>query len=100
EVRRRLRRAPDARELCHLVRLDVEFKTGLNYRRVNRVVPAPRTQRAKTALVVIKRVPKRILRQSRVAKFWSKIAHFRLFQSSDVISLFRISATSRNIILN
>ncbi len=66
EVRRRLRRAADARELRDAVRCDVELEERLDDRGGNRVVSATRAQRRHGAFVVAPRVAARVFRQRRV----------------------------------
>src|SRR5262249_12108805 len=69
EIGRRLRRAADAGELGHPVRLDVELEAGLDDRARDRVVAAPGAQRRYRALVVAVGIAERVLRQRRVVEF-------------------------------
>ncbi len=68
EVGRCLRRAADARELRHAVRLDRELPARLDDGGADRVVPASRAQRRHRALVVAAREPDRVHRQVRMVQ--------------------------------
>src|SRR5262249_9784627 len=69
EIGRRLRRAADAGELGHPVRLDIELETSLDDRPRDRVVAAAGAQRRYRALVVAVGVAERVLRQRGVMEF-------------------------------
>src|SRR6516164_4466722 len=78
EVGRRLRRAADAGELGHPVRLDIELETSLDDRPRDRVVAAAGAQRRDRALVVAVRVAERVLRQRGVMEFgFGDVGHSR-----------------------
>ena len=69
EIVGRLRRAADAGDLRHPVRLDRELEAGLDDRGGDRVVAAAGAQRRDLALVVAVGVAERVLRQRRVVEF-------------------------------
>src|SRR2546428_5497570 len=69
EIGRRLRRAADAGELGHPMRLDIKLETGLDDRARDRVVAAAGAQRRYRALVVAVGVAERVLRQRGVMEF-------------------------------
>ena len=69
EIRGGLRRAADARQLHHVLRLDVETPGGLDDGGGDRVVAAAGAQRRQPAFVVAAREAERILRQRGMTDF-------------------------------
>src|SRR5262249_45486374 len=69
EIGRRLRRAADAGELGHPVRLDIELETGLDDRARDRIVAAAGAQRRYRTFVVAMGIAERVLGQRRVMEF-------------------------------
>ncbi len=69
EIVRRLRRAADARQLGHAMRLDVEFETSLNHGRADGIVAAAGAQGGNAAFVIAAREAELVRRQPRMMQF-------------------------------
>ncbi len=96
EIVRRLRRAADAGDLRHPVRLDRELEAGLDDGGGDRVVSAAGAQRRDLALVVAMRVAERVLRQRGVVEFGlGDVGHETTLRSGVTFSASRSSAISR-----
>src|ERR1700761_1604557 len=87
EIIRRLRRAADAGNLGHAMRLDRELVAGLDDRGRDRVVAATGAQRRDLALVIPVRIAELVLLQARVMKFWlGNIGHDLTLRSGVTLS--------------
>ncbi len=95
QIVRRLRRTPDARQLRHAMRLDVELKARLDQRRRNRVMPATRTQRRYRAFVIAMRKPALVLLETRMPELrLGEIGHDATFVRGGLPKAFSRSAIS------
>src|SRR5215467_12255242 len=96
EVIRRLRRAADAGDLRHAMRLDRELEAGLDDGGGDRVVAAAGAQGRNLALVVAMRVAECVLRQRRVVELGlGDVGHETTLRSGVTFSASRSSAISR-----
>src|SRR3954469_23951448 len=92
EIRRGLRRAADAGNLRHLMRLDRELEARLDDSGSDRVVAAAGTQGRDRALVIAMGVAQRVLRQARMVEFrLGEIGHETTLRSGVTLRVSRRS---------
>src|SRR5215204_3019216 len=73
------------------MRLDVHLPTSLDDRRIDRIMPAPGTERGERAFVVVDCVTEIVLRECRMAECRSDVSH----EFSSVLSVIRVTNASR-----
>src|SRR5258707_5560500 len=92
----RLRRAADAGNLRHPMRLDRQFETGFDDGGGDRIVAAAGAQRRDLALVVAVGVAERVLRQRRMMELGlCDVGHDTTLRSGVTLSASRSSPISR-----
>src|SRR6185295_17211066 len=96
EIRRRLRRAADARKLRHLVRRDRQLEERLDDRRRDRIMAAAGAERRDGPLVVAAREAELVLRQVRVMELrFGEVGHGATLRSGLTLKSVAFSAISR-----